>query len=217
MTKRFHVLRIRSREEFIWLIDHLTTETYRAHDHWGFCGDLEASFDEYSEELNQSPQFWHLTRTAHQDSVILRLGRLFDPTSKALSLGNFLCTIHQAAANGSSYLGFELAEVNLAEIEQEMSSISRDDALVASLLTIRNQYLAHREAGLVGKGTFDSLPKLYRGDIEALLGGALSIAIKYRELFGRPILAWGRPGAGDYQTLLRLLKSGFTVHRGGLP
>ncbi|MBI3694037.1 MAG: hypothetical protein HY238_04245 [Acidobacteria bacterium] len=93
------VLRISSREQFDWLIDHLATEAARAGDHWYLWSGLDVAFDDYGKEINETPQFWQLTFRAHKDSVVLRLGRLFDPTKGALSLGNFLQTIHHRATN----------------------------------------------------------------------------------------------------------------------
>ena len=59
---------------------------------------MEEAFPEYSLELNQAPAFWELTRRAHQDVVVLRLGRLYDPHAAATSLGNLLTTLQEKAA-----------------------------------------------------------------------------------------------------------------------
>jgi hypothetical protein len=216
MNKQAQVLRINSREQFNWLIEHLRTETHRAHDHWNFWGDFEAALGEYSEELNQAPEFWELTRQAHKDSVILRLGRLFDPTKGVLSFGNLLQTIrHHATATAPTFLSADLNELDLATLDLELTSVSEDDAAVSSLLAIRNQYLAHREARIVGTGTFSSLPKLERTEIESLLERALRIVRKYTQICGIPRLSWGRDE--DFQRLLKLLRSGLTARRAHTP
>jgi len=91
MGESFRAIGIKSRDEFEWLIEHLTHETFRARDHWDFWGALDKSFDQYSAELNQTPNFWELTRQAHKDAVILRLGRLFDPHATAMARDPALC------------------------------------------------------------------------------------------------------------------------------
>jgi hypothetical protein len=90
MATQFRAIRTKSRNEFDWLIEHMSHEAYRARDNWEFWGAMERAFDEYSIELNQTPAFWELTRRAHQDAVALRLGRLYDPHATATSLGNLL-------------------------------------------------------------------------------------------------------------------------------
>jgi hypothetical protein len=90
MGATFRAIRTKSRSEFDWLIEHLSHEAFRARDHWHFWGALDDSFDEYAEDLNQTPAFWELTRQAHKDAVILRLGRLYDTHAVAISLGTAL-------------------------------------------------------------------------------------------------------------------------------
>src|SRR5260370_14706633 len=102
MAEQFRAVRIKSRDEFDWLIEHMTHEAYRARDNWEFWGAMEKAFDEYSIELNQTPAFWELTRRAHQDALALRLGRLYDPHAAATSLGNLLQTVKENVSRPSS-------------------------------------------------------------------------------------------------------------------
>jgi AbiU2 len=207
MNKQAEILRIKSRDQFNRLVDHVVTETHRALDHWILWRDLDAAFDEYSQEVNQSPQFWQLTRRAHMDSVILRLTRLFDPTKGSLSLPNLLQTIrHHVTAPAPTFLSPNVSEIDLVALDLELSSVSETDASVASLLDIRNQYLAHRQARLVGTGTL--LPPLERLTIELLLERASQIATKYSQLCGRPLVLSTLPGIDDYRHLLNLLRAG---------
>ena len=75
-------------------------------------------------------------------------------------------------------------------------------------MQVRNQYLAHREARLVSRGTFDSfLPELSRADIESLLNTAASTILdKYCRLFELPLASVRFVGADDYKDMLNLLK-----------
>jgi hypothetical protein len=212
MSKQAQILRIKSREQFDWLIDHLMTEIHRAHDHSNLWRDVDAAFDEYREEANQTPQFWQLTRQSLQDSVILRLARLFDPTSGALSLGNFLRTIrHHSTASIPTFLSPDLAGISLATLDAELAYVSESDASVACLLAIRNRYLAHREAHMVGTGSLSSLPPFARKQIESLLARALNIVNEYRRICGRPFVSSHLPGGDDYRHLFKLLRSGFAA------
>jgi len=104
MKGSFRAIRVKSRKEFEWLIEHVTDEAFRVRDHWEFGTALNESFDKYLVELNQTPNFWELTRRAHMDAVVLRLGRLFDPHPTAISLGNLLRTMTENAVAPSTPL-----------------------------------------------------------------------------------------------------------------
>ena len=90
-----------------------------------------------------------MTRRALQDSLVLRLGRLFDPANGALSLGSFLETIHNHAANHTlGSLGLDAPGLDAVAIQDELRNVSNDDPLISRLMQIRNEYLAHRKASL---------------------------------------------------------------------
>jgi hypothetical protein len=129
MKGPFQAVRIKSCGEFEWLIEHLTHEAFRVRDHWEFWGALDRSFDQHWEELNQTPNFWELTRRAHQDAVALRLGRLFDPHAAAISLGSLLQTMKENAVAPSPLLP-AIASLDLSELDKDMSSVSGGDAKV---------------------------------------------------------------------------------------
>jgi len=203
------MLRITSREQFDRLIDHLAAEAARAGDHWYLWRGLDDAFDDYGKEINETPQFWQLTFRAHKDSVVLRLGRLFDLTKGALSLGNFLQTIHHHATKGAlDSLGLDVPGLDTAATLEELKSVSQTDPLISRLMRVRNQYLAHRDVSLVSSGSFSSLPELRREDIEMLLNRASQIGDKYCQLYRRPIVSPRFVGADDYKHMLRLLKLG---------
>ena len=203
------MLRIKSGEQFNWLMDHVVAETHRTWDHWNLWGGLDTALGEYGVEMNQAAQFWRLTIRAHQDSVILRLGRLFDPNGKALSFCNLLQTIrHIAITPALAHLGFDLQGLDLGMLQADLETVVENDPLVCRLLDVRNEYLAHRSSRLVISGTFSALPRLEREDIEALLKRASSVADKYSQLCGRPFVMSGYAGADDYKSMLHLLRLG---------
>jgi hypothetical protein len=211
MAKSPQVIRIKSKEQFDWLIDHLVTETHRAWDHWDLWGGLDKALAEYGIEINQTSQFWRLTIRAHQDSVILRLGRLFDPHPIALSLGNMLQTIHNGVTNSTfSDLGIEVKKIDLKLLQTDLEMVSEGDPLVSQLIDIRNDYLAHRASRLVSS---KSIPTLQQTDIATLLTRASSMLEKYGPLCGRPIVSRHYVGEDDYKYLLDLLRLGLAARR----
>ena len=210
MSKGPYVLRtIKSRAQFDWLLDHLQTEACRAGDNWHLRAALDAALTDYCREINQTPVFWQLINQALQDSVVLRLGRLYDPSKGALSLGNFLRTIQDHPGNRTlAALGLRVSGLEIASVEADLKDVSADDPVVSRLMEIRNQYLAHRQARLVSSGTFASLPELRQIDIETLLDTACRIATKYSHLYRRPMLSQRILGADDYRHMITLLRLG---------
>jgi AbiU2 len=214
MSDTPRVIRIKSREQFNWLIDHLVTETHRAWDHWRIWGAIDDAIGSYCDEINQTPQFWELTRRAHKDSVVLRLGRLFDPHPTALSLCSLLQTVgHAVKTPALQYLGLDPSTLDAATLQVELGTVVRSDPLVSRLIELRNEYLAHRASRLVSSGSFSTLPRLDREALETLLNRAFLIAEKYSHLCGRPLLARWYPGADDYKDMLNLLRLGLQSRR----
>ena len=208
MGAAFRALRVKSRTEFDWCIEHLTHETFRARDHWDTWKALDKSFKQYAVELNLTPHFWNLTRRAHQDMVILRLGRLYDPHPTAISLGTLLATMKQHAGTTAPQFPLGVTKLDRAKFDPEMMSVSDSDPAVKNLLALRNEYLAHRGFQHVAKGTFKQLPTLGRRDIAKLINRAIGIVGKYRHRLGYPPLGWGNYEGRDVNTLLVLLRTG---------
>jgi hypothetical protein len=169
---------------------------------------MEKAFDEYSIELNQTPAFWELTRRAHQDAVALRLGRLYDPHPSATSLGNLLQTMKENVFHAGTIFPSSLSNVDVTELDREITYVSDADPIVKNLLLIRNEYLAHRGTRHVTRRTFATLPSLNRDEISALMTRALDLLCKYRELLGYRHLLWGHHEAEEFQRLLSLLRAG---------
>ena len=209
MAAPFRTIRIKSRAEFDWLIEHATHEAYRARDHWEFWGEMDGSFGEYSIELNQTPAFWELTRRAHQDAVALRLGRLYDPHASATSLGNLMQTMRENAARGGTLFPPAIAALDVAELDADIADVSDKDPAVAKLLLLRNEYLAHRSTRHVIKGTFASLPTLEKDEISGLMTKAIHLLRKYRDQLGYTPLSWGHQEAEEFRRLLSLLRLGY--------
>jgi hypothetical protein len=208
MAARFKSVRLKSRDEFDGMIEHMTHEAYRARDNWDFWGAIEKSFEEYWVELNATPAFWEMTRRAYKDAVVLRLGRLYDPHATATSLGNLLQTIKENDCLASALVPEAVVGLDRTELDSELIAVSDGDPIVRKLLLIRNEYLAHRGTRHVTKGTFASLPTLERDEISALVARALDILRKYRERLGYPPLLWGHREEEEFYRLLALVRAG---------
>lgn len=169
---------------------------------------MQKAFEEYSIELNHTPAFWEVTRRAHTDAVVLRLGRLYDPHATAISLGNLLQTMKENASGGSAEFPPSIANLDITEPDREISDVSEVDTAVAKLLVLRNEYLAHRGTRHVKKGTFESLPSLTWEEISTLITRALDLLSKYRERLGYSTLGWGHREAEEFKTLLSLVRAG---------
>ncbi len=103
-----------------------------------------------------------------------------------------------------------LANLDRAQLEAEMESVADTDPSVKKLLIWRNEYLAHRSAQHVAKGTFAHLPELGRRDLAKLVNRAVGILRKYRHRLGFPPLSWGNHEVTDLKHLLSLLRAGRT-------
>jgi hypothetical protein len=155
-----------------------------------------------------SPAFWELTRRAHQDIVILRLGRLYDTHEAATSLGNFLASLLKNRTSAGTVFPTEVAKLKVAKLENDIKSVSDQNPSVKKLLAIRNEYLAHRGPQHVTKGHFDGLPKLEEQHVAHLLKNAVRIMTTYRRAFGYHPLLWGKHEVREFQDLLGIIRAG---------
>jgi AbiU2 len=212
-TSVFRALRFKSPDEFDHVLEHLTHEAYRARMHWNAWVAMEESFDEYWQELNITPGFWELTRRAHQDIVILRLGRLYDTHASATSLGNFLATLQDNVASAHTLLPAKVAKLNVAKLEKNLKSVSEQNPAVKKLLTIRNEYIAHRGPQHVTSGSFEALPKLVKRDLSHLLTNAVRIMTTYRRSLGYPPIIWGNQEEREFKELLQIIRAGEATQR----
>jgi hypothetical protein len=106
-----------------------------------------------------------------------------------------------------------VASLDLSELDQEMSSVSDCDETIKKLLTLRNEYMAHRGSRHGASGTFASLPVQERDQIATLLKRALDMLRKYRDRLGFPPLAWGQHEVQNFKTLSVLLRAGLQARQ----
>jgi hypothetical protein len=101
----------------------------------------------------------------------------------------------------------DLAALNRSELDGEIQLVLSGPG-VQKLRAVRNRYLSHREAAVVGSGTLDSIPTLQGAELEGLVSWAFEITNKYNQLLLNNIVAPKLPGIDDYESLLRLIRRG---------
>jgi hypothetical protein len=138
----------------------------------------------------------------------LRLGRLYDSHATATSLGNLLQTMKEHSSSAGTIFPASIADLDMTELDSEVAGVSDEDPIVAKLLLIRNDYLAHRGTRHVTKGSFASLPNLERDEISALITRALDLLCKYRKRLGYRLLLWGHHEMEEFYRLLSLVHAG---------
>ncbi|HLH00983.1 MAG TPA: hypothetical protein VKX49_32060 [Bryobacteraceae bacterium] len=208
MAGDFKAIRPHSGTEFDSVIEHLTHEAYRARCRWDVLVAIEEAFDEYALEFNQTPSFWELTRRALQDDLLVRLGRLYDPHPVATSLGNLLQTLKATVSRGGSVVPAYITTLCGADLDTDLASISDQDNVIAKLLKVRHEYLAHRGKQHVKKGTFTAIPTLAEHELGRLVHKPIDLLVKYRRYLGYPLISWGHHEVDDLRQLLKLVRAG---------
>jgi AbiU2 len=207
MAGIFQAIRPHSRAEFDSVIEHVTHEAYRARCHWDVLAAMEEAFDEYALEFNQTPWFWELTRRALQDDLILRLARLYDPHGAATSLGNLLQTLKANVSHAGTLFPPDITTLDVADLEADLVSVSVQDTVIAKLLKVRHEYVAHRGTHHVKKGTFTTVPRLAEHELNGLVHKPINLLAKYRRHLGYPLISWGDHEVDDLRQLLNLVRA----------
>jgi hypothetical protein len=127
------------------------------------------------------------------------LGRLLDTHPTVISIGNLLQTIN---ANQSLLK----LNIEITELERDLSSVSDADPTIRSLLTWRNEYMAHRASRHIKRGSFEALPALNYDAMKTVLDLSLEILQRYKRHLGLPPLVWSDYEEEDFKRLLELLR-----------
>ncbi len=208
MAGVFQAIRPNSRTEFNSVIEHVTHEAYRARCHWDVLVAMDDAFDEYAVVFNETPSFWELTRRALQDDLLLRLGRLYDPHAVATSLGNLIQTLKANVSHAGTVFPPDIATLDVADLDADLASVSVQDTVIAKLLKVRHEYLAHRATQHVKKGTFTAVPTLAEHELGGLVHKPIDLLAKYRRHLGYPLISWGDHEVDDLRQLLKLVRAG---------
>ena len=215
-------IQIKNAKEFHTLLETLISELNQAQDHFALLRDLTAAYKDFSREFHQTQTFWHLTRRAHRDAVLIRLCRAYEQNFRSLNLRNLLDTI---AANMHHFneAGFrERLEDNPfvdslaatarrpdpAQIESDKRLLAAEsNPAVEKLITWRHHYVAHRDPKRLLKDTAlgENCP-LLDTDVQTLLDNGRAIVNRYSILFVAASHANHILGHDDYLKLLQAMR-----------
>ncbi|MGD1018324.1 MAG: hypothetical protein ABSA12_03285 [Verrucomicrobiia bacterium] len=176
----------------------------------------------HADEFNTAKTFWNLTFRAHDDAILIRLCRLYDQHPAALSLRRILLTIKdnpdffdktkfQERFKDEPYVETATRSVGQPDADQLAKDIefaSANNPLVAKLDKSRGRVVAHRDPRSVpGKVPLPDTDPLTQQEVAELLNNARTILNRYRELF-KGVEMWGViSGIGDYEDLLKGVRS----------
>lgn len=200
---------IDSRERFDNALTSLVTECCRVWDHWTLLLGLNESVAVYTPEFHQSPHFWNAVFRVLQDTVIIRLATLLDPRKDVVSVPNILRIIKIHAPGNGSQLGIEIPHFDNNMIEEDLKRVHKLDPTVDKILTLRNDFLAHRSVNIVATHSTDLLPTILNDEITQIIDLVYETTTKYALLYGQNQTLRYMVGSDDYKTLLKALKDGF--------
>lgn len=211
-----------SEVEFERLLDEVILEANRAADYWNLVRGLDVEFDHFQMEFSQSPVFWSLTFRALYGTVLSYLGRVYDQTGGALSLGSLLMTIkkHPDYFSEKSFrrrlkdkgLAADMRPLDMSALDAEINrASSNSDHLVKRLQNVRNKVISHRDPQLVRLATLSELSGLTNDEVETLIERATRTANKYTIFYRASSFSEKIIGSEDYTRMLRLLKTGLSA------
>jgi hypothetical protein len=216
-------IRIRSSEEFHFLLKALADDIRFSHDCYRLYRKLEQSANEFNAELSQSPAFWYLTRHALIDAAVLRLCRIYNQHDSANHLHGLLLTVNanpaifeearfrerlkdNPAANSLAKYG---TAPDPAQLQTDLRLTSLDDPDVSVLYRWRGGVVAHSNASIAkGSNDWTRDNPLSWNRIENLIARAYDIFNRYSALFNATSYSTLLIGEDDYENLLMLLRLG---------
>jgi hypothetical protein len=208
-------LTVANSKEFERLLDGLGSDVVGAAIHYRLYKDLRESVAHYERELNQSPAFWSLTFGAHIDAARARLFRVYDQRPDTLCLRNFLETISESLHLFGGGSGAAAPDVidrgarppDLAVLTQDLALVIPSDPLVKTLVALRGNLYAHRNAKNVAQELkVEERFSLAHAEVETLINRAVQIANKYSALFRRSHWSTQMVGHDDYQQVLQSVR-----------
>jgi len=208
-------LTVANSKEFERLLDVLGDDVVGAAIHYRLHKDLRESVARFERELNQSPAFWSLTFGAHIDATRSRLFRVYDQRPDTLCLRNLLDTIRENLdlfGAGSGAFALDVIDRGArppdpAILAQDLALVIPSDPLVKTLVALRGNLYAHRNAKNVALELKieEQFPLTY-AEVETLVNRAVQIANRYSALFRRSHWSTQIMGHDDYQQVLQSVR-----------
>ncbi len=200
------------RKRFDNAIQSLVTESCRAYHHWNLLLHINESSEEYIREINQTVFFWNTVQRSLQDGVILRIATMLDPRKDVVSMPSILGLINIHARGNGSKLGIELDNFKAVKIEDDIKSVHKFDPVVDKILTLRNEFIAHRSVNVVATHRLNLLPEIKNEEIDAILDLLYELSTKYAMLYGFNRTSRHMIGSDDYKQLFKALRKGFALN-----
>lgn len=208
------MIRIVNSSEFGKLITTLSSDVVDAHIHWRLYCDLHDAIQAQSIVWSQSRTFWHLTLSAHAETAVMHLCRVFDQEQSALHLLSWLKIIQanlqifeaekfKIRLAGNAFvdsLAQDIRRPDTATLDADIAGCSDSDVLVKKLMVHRNNVVAHQSAKLAVSSK--ELPielALTVEDLEALLSRAHTVLNRYCHLFSAETYSVSMIGRDDFK------------------
>ena len=182
------------------MLDGLANDIIDARVHLRLYRDLRDAIPEFRREFNQSPAFWTLTFVAQVDAVFARVIRAYDQHHNALSLQVFLDHVAEYAPHAQP-------PIDPAALAADRASISVQDLLVAKLVALRGNVLAHRNAAnIVEARNLEARFALTIEELQTLVDRGADILNHYASRLAGT--SWGAEmvGRDDYTHVLMALR-----------
>ena len=97
------------------------------------------------------------------------------------------------------------------KIEDDIKSVHKLDPVVAKILKLRNDFIAHRSVNIVATHRINLLPEVKNDEMNAILDLAYDLATKYAVLYGHNRTSRHMVGSDDCKHLFEALRKGFDL------
>jgi hypothetical protein len=208
-------MNITSREEFDRLLHALGSELMWANATYELFLQINASFVEYQNEVNQSRVFWGITRDAIKEKATLALCRIYDNDHRTNSLPNLLREIRENAqlAGVISDEDGNAKILDRQQLDEDIEFVSRGPS-VKRVIRWRSLSFAHKNAARVATNRplrKEELP-LY-SDFETLLKAGLQIINRYAGHFKSAEYSTILPAGDDFKFVLESVRENLKLRR----
>ena len=189
--------------EFERLLDRLAADIIDAAVFRKLRADLNALFEEYWLEFNESQTFWSLSFQAYAEVVLYRLGRVYVSQKGALSLAAWMEAIR---TNPQLFV----TAPDPVQLGTDIESVGNKDPLVKKLICLRGNFVAHVNWDHTASGGVKIREDAFALDwaeIDLLISRATDILNRYSILFKQTSWITDIAGRDDHKYILKAVRS----------
>ena len=189
--------------EFERLLDRLAADIIDAAVFRKLRVDLNALFEDYWLEFNQSQTFWSLSFNAYARLVLYRLGRVYVSQKGALSLAAWMEAIR---TNPQLFV----TAPDPVQLGTDIESVGNKDPLVKKLICLRGNFVAHVNWDHTASGGVKIREDAFALDwaeIDLLISRATDILNRYSILFKQTSWITDIAGRDDHKYILKAVRS----------